>query len=501
VVDLAVRMTGITKSFSGVSVLRGVDFEVRSGEVHALVGGNGAGKSTLMKILEGVHRPDGGTIEVAGRAVTFGSSHDALGAGVGMIFQEFSLIPTLSVAQNVYLTREPSGRGGLIDDRAAERQAAELFRDLHIAIGPRAEVGTLTTAERQMTEIAKALSQEPRLLIMDEPTSSLGRAETMQLFDLMRRLRDRGISIVYISHRMEEIFEIADRITVLRDGVCVLTVATASATLHDVISAMIGERYEQAALSTEERAATASDVLLEVRGLRDGRRLKGVDLQLRRGEILGLAGLMGSGRTELVRMLFGIDRPTGGEILVRGEPVTVGSPRAAMGVGIGLIPEDRHVQGLVVDHTVRENLLAPILGRLSRGGIVDDREGDRVVRTSVDALRIRTRSPEQPVRMLSGGNQQKVVIAKWLATEPDILLMDEPTAGVDVATKHEIVVLIRALAQQGKAVLFISSELPELLAACDRFLVMRDGRVERELTRDDIGSEAELHQAVQGVAA
>lgn len=500
-VDLAVRMTGIAKSFSGVSVLRGVDFEVRSGEVHALVGGNGAGKSTLMKILEGVHRPDGGTIEVAGRTVTFGSSHDALRAGVGMIFQEFSLIPTLSVAQNVYLTREPSGRGGLIDDRAAERRTAELFHDLHIAIDPRAEVGTLTTAERQMTEIAKALSQEPRLLIMDEPTSSLGRSETIQLFDLMRRLRERGISIVYISHRMEEIFEIADRITVLRDGVCVLTVETASATFHDVISAMIGERYEQAAQETEERAATANDVLLEVRGLRDNRRLKGVDLQLRRGEILGLAGLMGSGRTELVRMLFGIDRPTGGEILVRGTPVAVGSPRAAMGVGIGLIPEDRHVQGLVVDHTVRENLLAPIVGRLSRGGMVDDGAGDRVVRTSIDALRIRTRSPEQPVRMLSGGNQQKVVIAKWLATEPDILLMDEPTAGVDVATKHEIVVLIRALAQQGKAVLFISSELPELLAACDRFLVMRDGRVERELRRDEIASEAALHQAVQGVAA
>jgi ribose transport system ATP-binding protein len=495
----AVRMTGITKSFDGVRVLNGVDLEIARGEIHALVGGNGAGKSTLMKILEGVYSLDEGTIEVGGEPVRFHSSEDARRAGIAMIFQEFSLVPALTVAQNVFLNREASGRGGFIDDREMERRTREVLATMEVDIDPRRSVDDLPTATRQLTEIAKALSQEARVLIMDEPTSSLGRSETVLLFGLVRRLRERGIAIVYISHRMEEVLEIADTITVLRDGRRVLSTPTSAITLKGVIDAIVGREHEQAAEWQGHESGSTGEVLLEVRGLRSGSKLRGVDLVLRQGEIVGLAGLMGSGRSELARAIFGIDRIAAGEVLLRGRPVTLSRPQDAIDARIALIPEDRHVQGLVLDHTVRENALLPLLGRLSRGGIIDDAAGDRVVDSYVDSLAIKTRSMDTPVRLLSGGNQQKVVIAKWLATEPAVLLMDEPTAGVDIGTKYEIVAMIREFAAAGNAVLFISSELPELLAACDRVLVMRDGRVERGLGRSEIRSEEDLHHAIQGV--
>lgn len=499
--DPAVRMRGISKAFNGVRVLDRVDFEVGSGEIHALVGGNGAGKSTLMKILEGVHAPDEGTIEVGGRVVTFHSSRDARAAGVAMIFQELSLIPSLTVAQNVFLTREPRDGVGFIDDRQAEARARALFAELGIDVDPRASVGDLPMALRQLTEIAKALSQNAQVLIMDEPTSSLGRSETEQLFGLMRRLRERGIAIVYISHRMEEVAEISDRITVLRDGVRVLTVRTAEATMEQIINAIVGRPYVAATDGRPASRVRSGEVLLEVRDLVRRPRLQGVSFSIRRGEIVGLAGLMGSGRTELVRAIFGIDRPDSGEVLVEGAPVRLGDPKAAMVAGIGLIPEDRASQGLVVDHSIRENVLTPILSRLARGGIIDDQRGDLICEAFRERLQIKARSLAQAVRSLSGGNQQKVVIAKWLATEPRILLMDEPTAGVDVGTKQEIIQLVRSLANEGRAILLISSELPELLAAADRVLIMRHGRIEQELARTSIESEEELHHRVQGVAA
>jgi ribose transport system ATP-binding protein len=499
VAETAVRMRGISKAFNGVRVLNGVDFDVASGEIHSLVGGNGAGKSTLMKILEGVVLPDEGSIEIAGRAVAFHSSRDARAAGVAMIFQELSLVPTLTVAQNVFLTVEPR-KGGLIDDREAEARTRALLAELGIDLDPQAIVGDLPMALRQLIEIAKALSQDARVLIMDEPTSSLGRSETEQLFDLMRRLRERGIAIVYISHRMEEVFEISDRITVLRDGMRILTVPTAQATMEQIINAIVGRPYAAAAHSSAPTHVEAGEILLEVRNLVREPRLRGVSFVLRRGEIVGLAGLMGSGRTELARAIFGIDRLDSGEILVGGRLLREGNPQGAMSAGIGLIPEDRAGQGLVVDHSIRDNLLAPILSRLTRGGIIDDRRGDLVCESFRERLQIKARSLTQPVRSLSGGNQQKVVIAKWLATEPRILLMDEPTAGVDVGTKQEIVQLIRRLANEGRAILLISSELPELLAAADRVLVMRSGRIERELPRTSVRSEEYLHHLVQGVA-
>ncbi|HEY8869316.1 MAG TPA: sugar ABC transporter ATP-binding protein [Candidatus Limnocylindrales bacterium] len=493
----AVTMRGITKSFGGVPVLKEVDFGLDVGEIHALAGGNGAGKSTLMKILVGAYTHDGGTYEVEGRQVDFKTVRDAQAAGVGMVFQEFSLIPTLSVAQNVFLTRELRSRGGLIDDRQMERRTREIFGTMSVEVDPRRSLDELPTAFWQLTEIAKALSQDAHVVIMDEPTAALAKAETVELFALMRRLKERGISIVYISHRMEEIFEICDRITVLRDGRAVMTNDLAKVSPRAVIDEIVGRKLEHT-LEYQERQV-GDDVLLEARGLTTAGKLRGVDFQLRRGEILGLAGLMGSGRTELARALFGIDPLESGELLLEGKPIQVANPRDAIAEGVALIPEDRRVQGLILEHAVRENLLLPLLGRLSRAGFVDDAEGDRLTEAFVKRLSIKTRSTSQPIGTLSGGNQQKVVIAKWLGTEPRILVMDEPTAGVDIGTKGEIVSMIRAFADQGNSVIIISSELPELLAVSDRILILRDGQVERELDRADIHQEEDLHHAIQGV--
>jgi ribose transport system ATP-binding protein len=495
----AVRMSGISKSFNGVRVLDGVDFEVAKGEIHALLGGNGAGKSTLMKILEGVYTLDEGRIELDGEPVKLSSSQDARNRGIVMIFQEFSLIPTLTVSQNISLLREPRNAIGLLDDRAARRRAHELFEQMGVDVDPDALVGDLSTAYWQLTEIAKALSQDVRVLIMDEPTASLARSETERLFELVQRLKEQGIAVVYISHRLEEVFEIADRVTVLRDGRHILTTETAKLSPADTIEAIVGRRMEEAAQYRPREVDRSARPLLEVRGLESGPRVRGVSFELYRGEILGLAGLMGSGRSEIARTLFGIDQPTAGQIVIDGKPVRIRSPRHAVDAGIALIPEDRRVQGLVLDHSLRDNLLLPLLGGLRSGPVINDSKGDRVTSALMQQLAIRGGSPSRPVRLLSGGNQQKVVIAKWLGTEPEILIMDEPTVGVDVGTKAEIIDMIRALADAGKGVIIISSELPELLAVSDRVLVLREGRVERALERGEIANEEQIHHAVQGV--
>ena len=497
---LAVRMVGIAKSFSGVRVLDGVDFELARGEVHALVGGNGAGKSTLMKILEGVYALDEGRIEIGGEAVEFHSAHDAKAHGVAMIFQEFSLVPTLTVAQNVFLARESRGALGFLDDRESERRTQQLFAEMGVEIDPRATVEQLSTAYWQLTEIAKALSQDAQVLIMDEPTSSLAKSETELLFELMGQLKARGISIVYISHRMEEVFAVADRITILRDGRQVLTEPVSRVTMEQAIDGIVGAKVEQAMAWKERHVQSGAETVLEVRGLVSGARVRGVSLKVRAGEIVGLAGLMGSGRSETARLLFGVDRLEAGEILVRGRPVEIAGPKDAIAAGIALVPEDRRAQGLVLDHTVKDNLLLPLLRSLTRSGLVDDRAGNRLARQLTEKLRVRAASIFQPVKLLSGGNQQKVVIAKWLAMDPEILILDEPTAGVDIGTKGEIVEMLRELADAGKAIVIISSELPELLALSDRVLVLREGRVARELGRDEIESEESLHRVVQEAA-
>jgi ribose transport system ATP-binding protein len=496
-VDPVVVMHGITKGFNGVPVLKEVDFELRRGEIHALVGGNGAGKSTLMKILAGVYERDGGRYEVDGRGTDFATVHQAQAAGVGMVFQEFSLVPTLTVAQNVFLTREPRTRGGFIDDAEMERQTRAIFKTMSVDVDPRRPLDELATAYWQLTEIAKALSQDAHVLIMDEPTAALATNETAELFALMRRLKAQGISIIYISHRMEEIFTICDRVTVLRDGRTEFSADVAATNAREVIAAIVGRSLEHT-MDYIDRG-THDDVLLEARGLETADKLRGVDLVLHAGEVVGLAGLMGSGRSELARALFGIDPLTAGVVRLNGELIHVRNPQRAIDLGIGLIPEDRRAQGLILDHALRENFLLPLLGRISHLGFVDDAEGDRRTDDYVRRLSVKAASTSQVIGTLSGGNQQKVVIAKWLGTEPRILVMDEPTAGVDIGTKAEIVAMVRRFAEAGNAVIMISSELAELLAVSDRILVMRDGRIDQELPRHAIAREEDLHHAIQRV--
>jgi ribose transport system ATP-binding protein len=498
-VPAAIRMRGIDKSFNGVPVLKGVDLDIAPGEVHALAGGNGAGKSTLMKILQGVYTPDAGEVEVDGRPVRISSIADARAAGIGMVFQEFSLVPSLTVAQNVFLTTEPRGRGGLLDDRRAVRQTREVLAQMEVDLDPRSRVADLGTAYWQLTEIAKALAQDARVLIMDEPTASLARHETEALFALVERLKQRGISIVYISHRMDEVYRIADRITILRDGRRLLTSALSDVTPEQIVEGIVGQKIEGDLAYRARAAQEAAEPLLEVRGLCAGDRVRDVSFQIQAGEILGLAGLMGSGRTELARALFGVDRVTAGEIRMRGRVIDVSNPAKAVREGIVLVPEDRRDQGLVLDHSVRENLLLPLLDRVERRGLLSTRAGRELSTSLIERFQVKVAHPGRPVRLLSGGNQQKVVLAKWLGTEPDVLVLDEPTAGVDIGTKSEILETVRALADAGKAVLIISSEYPELLAVSDRVLVLRDGSVVRELQRSEIADEESLQLAVQGV--
>jgi ribose transport system ATP-binding protein len=497
--DAAVRMRGISKSFDGVRVLTDVDFEVLRGEVHALAGGNGAGKSTLMKILQGVYDLDAGEIEIDGRPVRLTRIQDARAAGIGMVFQEFSLVPTLTVAQNISLGVEPLGRGGLIRDREAVRRAREVFAEMEVDVDPRALVGDLGTAYWQLTEIAKALSQDARVLIMDEPTASLAKHEADALFDLVGRLTERGISVIYISHRMDEVYRIADRITILRDGRRLLTEPLSDVTPEQIVQGIVGKEIE-GQMSYQQRAVHggAAETLLELDGVTAGPRVRDVSFSIGRGEIVGLAGLMGSGRTELARVLFGIDPLESGSIRLRGQELRLSGPPDAMAAGIALIPEDRRAQGLVLEHSVRENLTLPLLGRMHRGPLLDDRKGRSLARDLIKRFSIKVADPDRPVRRLSGGNQQKVVIAKWLGTEPAVLIMDEPTAGVDIGTKSEILATIRSLADEGLAVLVISSEYPELLAVSDRVVVLREGAVHRQLDRADIPDENTLQLAVQG---
>ena len=494
----AVEMRGIEKGFNGTPVLKGVDFTLARGEVHALAGGNGAGKSTLMKILQGVHRKDAGVIRIGGREVDYSSTADAEAAGVGMVFQEFSLVPTLSVARNIFLNHEPR-RFRMIDDKAMVRRAGEILQGMGVDLDPRAEVQTLPTGYWQLTEIAKALALDAKVLIMDEPTASLTKTESEALFELIGRLKAQGVGIVYVSHRMEEVYRICDRITVLRDGGVVLSDAVADLSPEQIVAAIVGREVD--ALEWVERPAATKDTapLLEVRNLTAANGVTDMSFTLHAGEILGLAGLMGSGRTELAKLIFGIDRPTSGEILLRGKPAGIANPRIAIAEGIALVPEDRRLQGLVLDHSVRENLLLPLLPGLNSGPLVDDRRGDQLAARLIERLQIKLASAKRPVRLLSGGNQQKVVIAKWLGRDPDVLILDEPTAGVDIGTKSEIIQRIRELADSGKGVIVISSELAELLAVSDRVLVLRNGTVPDDLDRRDIDDEESLQLAIQGV--
>ena len=468
--------------------LGGVSFDLRAGEVHALVGENGAGKSTLMKIVAGVYRPDSGSIRLGGVPILNESPRQALERGISMIHQELNLAPNLSVAENVFLGRAPT-RGGLIDWRRLYADVEALADRLGIDLDVRARVDELSVARQQMVEIAKALSLDARVIIMDEPTSALTERETEALFDIIARLKSNGVAVVYISHRLDEIFRVADRVTVLRDGRLVGTLPIAQATQPQLIGMMVGR--ELTTLFPKE-SVEIGDPFLEVRHLRRKGALEDISFVLRRREILGLAGLVGAGRTELVRVLFGADPLDGGEILLEGRPVRIRRPRDAIRLGMGFVTEDRKLQGLVLGMNVRENETLASLAQVSKLGFLNLGRERTLAARLVEQLGVRTPSVEQEVANLSGGNQQKVVIAKWLATRARILILDEPTRGIDVGAKAEVHALMSRLASQGVSILMISSELPEILGMSDRILVMRQGRLSGEFTRDQASQEAIL---------
>jgi ABC-type sugar transport system ATPase subunit len=489
-----IELREISKQFPGVRALDRVSFDVLPGEVHALLGENGAGKSTLIKIMTGVYRPDGGTILLNGQPTPINSTRQSQALGITAIYQELSLYPELTVAENIFMGRPPRTRLGFIDWRAMERQARELLHDLDAAdLDPQRKVGGLSVGNQQRVEITRALSQDARVLIMDEPTAALTQHDVGRLFEIVRRLRKRGVAVIYISHRLEEVFLLADRVTVLRDGQVVGTKPVHLTSQSELITMMVGRTLD--ALFPKQEAAIGAPAL-QVQNLSHGCMVRDVSFTLRRGEIVGLAGLVGAGRSETALTLFGITPAERGAITVDGRTVAIRTPQQAMSLGIAYVPEDRKHQGLILPMTVRENITLAILNKLLRAGFVDRRAEQRITQEYVEQLRIRTPGIGQLVRNLSGGNQQKVVIAKWLARQPKVLILDEPTRGIDVGAKAEIHRLMSALAQQGLAILMISSELPEILGMSDRVLVMRQGRIVAEFDRAHADQEAIIGAAM-----
>lgn len=485
------QMTGIAKAFSGVRALASVDLTVGRGEVHALLGENGAGKSTLLKILSGAQRPDGGTIRFEGREVALPSPQAAQRLGISTIYQEFTLIPDLSIAENVFIGREP-GRGGLVDWRRMAAEARTLCLRVGLGRDPRTPTRELSVAEQQLVEIARALSMSSRLIVMDEPTAALSAVEVEKLLGIVRQLRNEGIGVILVTHRLEEAETICDRFTVLRDGRAVGSGAIARTPVSELIRLMVGRALAEP--PPAQAQARPGPVALEVRGLSRARRagdvssiaLRDVSFAVRRGEVLGIAGLVGSGRTEVARAIFGADRFDAGTVLVNGRPLALRSPRDAIRAGIGLVPEDRKNQALFPALSVRENLSIGIQHRLLRLGLVIDRGAEaRLVDAFRASLDIRMAGREQVVSALSGGNQQKVILARWLCLEPDVLIVDEPTRGIDIGAKAEVHGLLRRMAAGGMAVVVISSELPEVMRVSDRIVTMREGRVTGEIPADE----------------
>ena len=482
----------VVKGFPGVKALSDMHLDLRYGEVLALVGENGAGKSTLMKLLSGIYAPDEGEFRLYGKPYRPTDPKHALAAGVSIIHQEFNLMPDLTVAQNIFIGREPR-RGPLTSDRALNRQTGELLDRLGIRLDPREPVGGLTVARQQMVEIAKALSHEPRVLIMDEPTAALNDAEVATLHALIRRFVTERTGVIYISHRMDELKAISDRITVIRDGRFIRTLDTSSTTMPEVVSAMVGRALVEDAQPVNVRPDRP--VVLAVQGMSTRTLLRDVSFELREGEILGFAGLMGAGRTEVARALVGADRHTG-RVALRGRPVVIGSPARAARLGIGYLSEDRKHLGLLLEQDVSDNIALPSLGdRYSKAGWIRGRSIRSTAREMIKRLRIKTPSETQITKNLSGGNQQKVVIAKWLVKDCDILIFDEPTRGIDVGAKAEIYALLNELAEAGKSIIMISSELPEVLRMSHRIVVMNEGRISGVLDAAQATQESVMHLA------
>ncbi|MBT9282755.1 MAG: sugar ABC transporter ATP-binding protein [Hydrogenibacillus schlegelii] len=483
-----VEMEGISKSFHGVEVLRDVGFTLYAGEVHALLGENGAGKSTLMKILSGIYRKDRGVIRIRGAIQEIDSPRRAAELGIAVIHQELDLVPTLTVAENIFLGREPRRRRRVGLDRGRMlREAREMLELLGMDLDPALPVERLSMAEQQMVEIARALLRKSEILILDEPTAALTEREIDHLFRVLRRLKQSGTGMVYISHRMEEIFRLSDRITVLRDGRVVATMRTEEATFEALIRQMVGRPLE---MRYPKKSVAPGPERLVVEHLSVPGKLHDISFAVRRGEILGVAGLVGAGRSELARALFGLEPVRGGTIRLDGRPIVLRHPRDAIRAGIAFVPEDRKRQGLVLDRSVQDNVLLPTLSRLSRWGWLARGRERAEAETMIARLSIRPPDPARAVRTLSGGNQQKVVVGKWLFQTPKVLMLDEPTRGVDVGAKREMYEIMHALAREGVAMLMISSDLPELLGMSDRILVLHEGRVSGRFTRSEATQEA-----------
>ncbi len=477
--ETILKMQGIQKYFSGVHALKGVNFELKAGEVHALMGENGAGKSTLIKVLCGIHKKDGGTIEYLGEEVSYDHIGLSQDAGISVIHQELNMMNHLTVAQNMFIGREFM-KNGLIDDKGMEEEAQRQFEKMGVKIDPSAKLGDLTVGKQQMVEITKAISRDCKLLVLDEPTAALTLPEVEELFKIMNELRDKGIGMIYISHRMDEITRISDRVTVMRDGEYVGTVNTADVTKDDIVKMMVG-RVIMGEQKPHSNVPADAPVVLEVKHLNAGREVKDVSFTLRKGEILGFAGLMGAGRTEVARALYGADRKQTGEIFINGKKVKLNTPEQAVKHGICYLSEDRKRFGLMLHKSVTENSAIASVDDYIRGGLINDAAMREASAKANELLRTKTPSMEQLLKNLSGGNQQKVIIARWLMKNSDIFIFDEPTRGIDIGAKSEIYNLMDELVKQGKSIIMISSELPEVLRMSDRVLVMCEGRKTGEL--------------------
>jgi len=492
--EILLSMRGIDKRFPGVEALRGVDLDLERGQVLALVGENGAGKSTLIKVLAGAHLLDAGTIRINGEEPRMTSPVDAQRAGIAVIYQEFNLVPSLSAAENIFLGQERSTLG-FIRRRGERRRALDLFRRLGVAVDPGARCRDLSVAQAQVVEISKALLLDARIIVMDEPSAALSPREVEGLFGVIRELKAQGLGIIYVSHRLDEVFAIADRVLVLRDGVRVDCCGVGEMTRAELIERMVGRKLEN---EFPPRRGEVGEERLVVRRLRRGNAVRDVSFAVRRGEVLGVTGLVGGGRTETARLIFGADEREAGTIELDGKTLRIHDPREAIRSGICLLTEDRKAQGLVLGLSARENFSLASLRRLSRWGFVRARRENASWRRFVDSLRIKVAGPRQPVRQLSGGNQQKVVLSRWLERNCEVILFDEPTRGIDVGAKYEIYLLIRDLAAQGKSIVMISSELPEVLGMADRILVMHQGRVTGEITDVDHATQEEILRLAVG---
>ena len=494
--DYVLELNNITKRFGGVEVLHGVSFTLRQGEVHALLGENGAGKSTLIKVITGVHQPDGGEIYLNGKRVHFNDTLESRQAGIAAIYQELSLCPDLNVAENIFLGRQPTAIGGRIDWRKLYSEADRLLTSLGVHLDLKTKARNLSIAQMQSVEIARAFSLNARILIMDEPTSSLTLNEVAELFGLVRRLRDEGAAIIFISHRLEELFEVADRVTVLRDGSYVDTRAVKDVSRDELIRLMVGRTISNLFPKQE---VEPGEMALKVEHLSRTGTFEDISFELHRGEILGMAGLVGAGRTNVARALFGVEPPTSGTIQIDGRQVEITSPQQAINLGLAYVPEDRQLHGLIPAMDITSNISLPILKEYSRRGWLQDKAERTAAFSAARQMEVRANSIWQIARTLSGGNQQKVVLAKWLSTKPRILILDEPTRGIDVGTKAAVHALMSKLAAEGIAILMISSELPEVLGMSDRIIVMHEGQMTGHFTRAEATQEKIILAATQAV--